>query len=175
MNSSLPQQWKAETLVRKKAKDIFGVIHEITEDWYLVEEISAFRFDGFALISTYSVDSRRHNRFDKTLGKILAQHGGKPSRPPITIKGLEDEEIFAHLRELDVFISLEAADESRFLLGTIHRVSKGRLFVKHFPADGKWFKRPTGINIADVGRVCFGDEYGMGWQRYFERQKADPQ
>jgi len=157
--------WRAETLLRKHAKNIHCVVHATSSDWLLVEEISEHHFDGFALISRWSVLQRRYNRFDKTFEKVLRHLGEQPGTPPITIDG-DDREIFDRLSRIDTVITLESEDESRFLIGRIHRVTKSRIFMKHFPADGKWFDRASGVDFSEIGRVCFGDEYGRGWQSY---------
>lgn len=158
---------KAETLLRKKAMDIHCVVHDVSDEWFLVEEFTDFHFDGFAIISKYSVERRRYNRFDKALEEILRLKGVEPGEPPITIDG-SDLDLFSQLSDVDTYITVESDDESRFLIGSIHRITSDRLYMKHFPADGKWFARPSGIDYSEIGRVCFCDEYGRGWQRYHQ-------
>lgn len=149
--------------------NIHCVVHDVSDEWFLVEEITDFHFDGFAIISKYSVERRRYNRFDKVLEQILRQEGAQPSASPISIVS-SDQEIFTQLLEIDTFISVESDDESRFLIGSIHRLTADRLFMKHFPADGEWFARPSGIDYSEIGRVSFYDEYGRGWHRYQEKR-----
>jgi hypothetical protein len=165
--------WRHETLIRKKAMNIPCVIHAENAEWFLVQEISDFHFDGFALNSKCSVERRRYNQFDKTLEKVLRTGGVMPSKSPLSVEG-NSQEVFKRLSEIEVLVTVEAVDESRFLIGTIHRITSERLFMKHFPANGKWFARPTGIDFSEIGRVCFGDEYGNGWQRFFKRHGVRP-
>jgi hypothetical protein len=157
--------WRAETLLRKEAMNIHCVVHDVSDKWFLVEEITDFHFDGFAIISKYSVERRRYNLFDKTLEQILRQEGEQPKVSPLSLAG-SHRDVFTRLSQIDTLITLEADDESRFLIGSIHRIAANRIFMKHFPADGKWFARPTGIDYSEIGRVCFCDEYGRGWHRY---------
>ena len=160
--------WRAETLIRKEAMNIHCVVHEASDEWLLVEELTEFHFDGFAIISKASIERRRYNRFDKTLEEVLRLGGAKPSKPPISIGG-DNQAIFKRISDIDALITVEAEDESRFLIGSIHRITTNRLFMKHFPADGKWFSRPTGIDYDEIGRVCFCDEYSTMWQKYLTR------
>ena len=159
--------WRAKTLLRKKAMDIHCVVHDASDEWFLVEEVTDFHFDGFAIISKFSVERRRYNRFDKAFEKILRLKGAEPSRPPLAIDG-SDQDLFTRLSGLDTLIIVETDDESRFLIGSIHRLTSDRLFMKHFRADGKWFERSSGIDYSEIGRVSFCDEYGRGWQRYHQ-------
>lgn len=145
--------------------NIHCVVHDVSDEWFLVEEITDFHFDGFAVISKYSVERRRYNRFDKTLEQVLRLEGAEPCAPPISIDE-SNRDLFTQLSDVNTLITVEADDESRFLIGSIHRLTSDRLFMNHFPADGKWFTRPTGIDFYEIGRVCFCDEYGRGWQRY---------
>jgi hypothetical protein len=159
--------WRAETLLRKKARNIHCVVHEASAEWLLVEEITNFHFDGFALISKNSIKRRRYNQIDKTFEKILRNEGATPSTPPLSIDG-SSQVVFGRLLGINTLVTVEAVDESRFLIGKIHRMTSDRLFMKYFPADGKWFKRPTGIGFSEIGRACFCDEYGNAWQRFLK-------
>ena len=158
--------WRAEKLLRKGAMNIDCVVHEVGAAWFLVEEITEFHFDGFALISKRSVERRRYIHFDKTLEKVLRNEGATPSKPPLSLDG-STQEIFTRVSEIDALVTVEALDESRFLIGEIHRLTAARLFMKYFSADGRWFERPTGIDFSEIGRACFCNEYGRAWQRYF--------
>jgi hypothetical protein len=160
--------WRAETLIREKAKNIHCVVLETSTEWFLVEEFSDFHFDGFALISKHTVTRRRYNQVDRVLEKILRLQRVEPGKVPLSIVG-NSQDVFGRLSRMDTLVTVESADETRFLIGNIHRTTSDRLFMKHFTAAGKWFKRPTGIDHSEIGRVAFLDEYGRGWRRLFQR------
>ncbi|MEM6885649.1 MAG: hypothetical protein AAF571_11505, partial [Verrucomicrobiota bacterium] len=145
--------------------NIHCVIHDEIEDWYLVEEISDFHFDGYALISKDTVSKCRYDKNDKTFEDIIRKSGISPTPPPDMIQ-TSGNDFFTAIATLDTYISIESCDEDRFMIGTIYKVGTTRLLMNHFRADGTWFKRPTGIDYSEIGRACFLDEYGSSWYAY---------
>ncbi len=164
-------KWRSVTLLRKDADNIHCVIHDEVEDWYLVEEITDFHFDGYALISKSSVECCRYNKFDKTFEKMLRQFDRRPTAPPEIIID-SGEDFFTALSRLETFVTVESEDESRFMIGEIHKVTNNRLFMKHFTAAGEWFKRSAGIDYTEIGRACFMDEYGTSWYKYLNSKNG---
>ena len=154
-------------MLRTKSDNIHCVVHETSAEWFLVEEITDLHFDGFSLIANNTVKARRYNQVDKTVEKVLRNERVRPSNPPLSVAG-PDKDLFTRLSKIDTLVTVQADDETRFLIGKIHRTTSRRLFMKHFTAAGKWFARPSGIDFYEIGRVRFLHEYGKAWHRFFK-------
>ena len=92
-----------------------------------------------------------------TLGARLGDHGANVLQQ---FPGVVDHTVFDGVTN--------ATHPGRLIIG---RITRHRLFMKYFGADGKWWARPCGIDYWEISRVAFGGEYEVGWEGYFRDRK----
>lgn len=166
---------RTHTLVRDPDYvDIHGVLISRLPHWYFVREIEDFHFNGYSLVARDTVSRVRYNRFDKILNEMFIRYGESAmEQPPISTDGpdLSDQFIFQQLAALETILQVEDEDEEKFMMGTILRFTKDRLFMRYFETNGHWMKRPVGIDFAEISYVAFLGEYELTWEKYLRDQK----
>jgi hypothetical protein len=156
------------TLRTPAGTNVYGFPMAVSNDVLLMREIYDYQFWGMVAIprnNIASYRSGRYERFAETLLKaegVTAKVGLLKWKTPMTLKP-----IFEFLCRLHIGTSVTtehqaanaASGEERFYLGRILSVDDTGLFIRAANALGKWDRKSTRIDFAQVTQVGFDEPY----------------
>lgn len=145
----------------------------VNDKFILGQEEKDFMLDGYSIrklshLKKVEIKNDKCNEINQMLGitdQII--------HPNIDIQSWHS--IFKFLSQLDTYVQLEDAFDDQFVIGTIEKITRDRLYLKSFDADDLWSDEPLEIRYSDITSVQWNTRYANSWKYYFEhRQKTSP-
>ena len=152
-----------------------GYLLDVSDGFLMVQKEEEFFLDGYAIIPKFCFDGIRHNKFDKTLGKIMRKEGIEQEHYGIDYDvDLTDwPSIFKSLRNRDLHVILECEDleDPVFLIGPITRVGKKSVSIHYYDSTGKQDEKPTKVRYEDITILRFDERYINIFRKYIRKRK----
>lgn len=150
-----------------------GIVRQVRKEWALVQVVDDLRLDGWECIRLADVVAVTRGSSERFAERVLRKEGvlGSPAPAQVT---LNDVVTFVRtLLPLPV-LALECEGDSDFLLGKPLRATSRHVVVHEVDGGGVWLRRSTRVQLSDITRVQFGDDYGRMFERYAPRARQSP-
>ena len=160
----------------EKEENVSGFILSMSKDFLLLQVVTDFMFDGYAIIRKDQFDYLQHQRFEIKQKKILKAEGLFDKEygieRVINLNGWK--EIFSDLKKMDyhVIVECEAKVEPDFIIGPIKRLTKDKASIKYYDPAGKLEEGVTSVKYSEITIVKFGDRYSTVFRRYLTQSTA---
>ena len=144
---------------------------KVNEEFFLGAKEDDFQLNGFKICPVERV-KKADVRDDKCLdiniceGVVDALH-----IPKVNISGWK--QIFRSIKDMNKYVMIIVDDEKcyaeRLYIGSIVRIKKHSILLRHFDADGIWQDEPVKIRFKDIQSVEFGSRYVDVFSKYIPK------
>jgi len=135
---------------------------KVNEKFFLGAIEDDFQLDGFRICPVSRI-SRAKVRRDKCLDIDISEGiVDQLFTPRVNISGWK--QIFRSLKDLNRYVMIETDDF--MYVGSIIRIKKHSVIIKHFDAEGVWQEEPVKIRFDEIQSVTFGSRYVEVFSKY---------
>lgn len=89
--------------------------------------------------------------------------------PDINISDWYSVFVSLQKRDKNIIVENEYDEDSFFAIGRINKVTKTKVYLEHFDADGIWEKELWGIPFTQITSVSFGTRYVEIFSKYISQ------
>lgn len=146
-----------------------GILLSKSKHFILIQETNDFRILGYHIFPLHTISHVRHNKFDKTVERILKSEGEyAKAKLKYTINLKNWKTIFTDIKEtgLPIISECEHHKIKSFCIGKLMAVNKKSISVKYFDATGSYDKRNTKDYFKNITKVSFNDRYADVFSKY---------
>ena len=138
----------------------------VNDKFILGQEEDDFLIDGYGIrkishLKRVDIKEDKCNEINKLLG-ITAQL----QNPNIDISSWQS--IFNDLKALDEIVIIEDEINEKFIIGTVKKVFRNKLYFLDFDADGVWSDCEIEIPYSSITSVQWNTRYTTAWKTYFK-------
>lgn len=169
---------KYTTIIRQVAEDhtesSSGYIVDYSKDFIILQEVNDFRMLGYLVLPVAQIAEVRYNKVDKYFDKIMVweKEADKVSLP-YDIDLTNWNTIFQSIKGYELTVIVECEDPSigTFTIGPIVRITKKKVHISYFDAQGYIDEDPVRVEYADISKVQFDDRYANVFGKYTRHKK----
>lgn len=151
-----------------------GYIVAYSKDFIILQEVNDFRMLGYLVLPVTQIVEVRYNKVDKYFDKIMVweKEADKVSLP-YNIDLTDWNTIFQSIKGYELTVIIECEDPSigAFIIGPIVRITKKRVHISYFDAQGYIDEDPIRVKYADISIVKFDDRYANVFGKYTRHKK----
>jgi hypothetical protein len=159
--------------VTEGVSDIQCIILKASANFILVQLVGEFELNGYAILGVDQYDFLRHNKFDKTIKKILEAERIMPAQYGIKKQINLDswQTIFTDLKKHyhHVIVECENLKSPTFTIGPIVEIKNKSVSVNYYNAAGVPDKKNTRVRYKNISLVTFGDRYTTIFKKYLKK------
>ena len=147
---------------------LYGFPIRASENLFLCANEDDFILDGYSI--RRFKDVVKAEVIDNTYNDIVIKEGIIDNINDYDINLCDWYNVFISLQKMNKNIIVEKEDynneECFFAIGKISRVTKTKVYMKHFDADGIWEEALLGIAFTKITSVSFGTRYVEIFSKY---------
>ncbi len=151
-----------------------GYIVAYSKDFIILQETNDFSLLGYVVLPIAQITELRFNASDKYYDKIMTweKQADKVSLP-YDIDLTNWDTIFKSIRgyKLNVIVECEDPENEAFTIGPIVRITKNKVYISYFDAQGYIDEDPIPVKYADISIVTFDDRYANVFGKYTRYKK----
>ena len=135
---------------------------KVNENFFLGAIEDDFQLDGFRIWPISKISKakvRKGKRLDIEISEGIVD---QLYTPKVNISGWK--QIFRSLKDLNRYVMIETDDF--MYVGSIIRIKKHSVIIKHFDAEGVWQEEPVKIRFDEIQSVTFGSRYVEVFSKY---------
>ncbi|MFK7933062.1 MAG: hypothetical protein AB8G22_06090 [Saprospiraceae bacterium] len=146
-----------------------GYFLKASKELAILQECDDFQLEGSVVFPIEQIEKIRYNRNDAFYDKIVTKEGLKTQlRMNVKVDISDWVSLFTEFKENQkgVIIECESRDFSDFLIGKIVKISKKKVWIHNFNAQGRLDGKPSKIKLKNITRVTFNDRYIEVFEKY---------
>lgn len=151
-----------------------GYIVAYSKDFVILQETDNFHLLGYLVLPVAQIIEVRYNAHDKYYDKIMVweKEADKVSLP-YDIDLTNWNTIFKSIRSYKLNIIVECEDPAidTFTIGPIVRITKNKVCISYFDAQGYIDEDPVDVEYTDITKVQFDDRYANIFGKYTRHKK----
>ena len=157
-----------------QTKSSSGYIVAYSKDFIILQESDDFRMLGYLVLPVAQIAEVRYNKADKYYDKIMVweKEADKVSLP-YDIDLSNWNTIFQSIKGYQQTVIVECEDPSigTFTIGPIVRITKKKVHISYFDAQGYIDEDPIGVEYTYINKVMFDDRYANVFGKYTRHKK----
>jgi hypothetical protein len=169
---------KYARLTRQVAKDCTeisdGYIVAYSKDFIILQETDDFRLLGYLVLPIAQIEEVRYNKVDKYYDKIMVwEKEADNVSLPYDIDLTNWNAIFKSIKsyKLNVIVECEDPEIDTFTIGPVVRITKNKVYISHFDAQGYIDEDPIAVEYADISKARFDERYANIFGKYTRHKK----